>query len=114
MRCLRSATSAISCCARASSLAALALPPLDLALARSLSGDHGGELSACEHATQLDPDSAEAWSRYAHALARSDRIGECIAACNRALELRPDPEVEELLAKASEMEQRLLAPSSRS
>lgn len=85
---------------------------LDLALARSLSGDLGGEISACEQATQLDPDSAEAWSRYAHALARSDRIGECVAACNRALELRPDPEVEELLARASEMEQRLLAASS--
>lgn len=87
---------------------------LDLALARSLSGDHGGEISACEQATQLDPDSAEAWSRYAHALARSDRIGECIAACNRALELRSDPEVEELLARASEIEQRLLAAPSRS
>ncbi len=81
---------------------------LDLALARSLCGDHGGEISAAEQATQLDPESASAWSRYAHALARSDRIGECIAACNRALELHADPEVEELLARASEIEQRLL------
>lgn len=86
---------------------------LDLALARSLSGDHGGEISACEQATQLEPESAQTWSRYAHALARSDRIGECIAACERALELRPDAEVEELLARASEIEQRLLAAPLR-
>jgi tetratricopeptide (TPR) repeat protein len=86
---------------------------LDLALARSLCGDLGGEISACEQATQIEPESAQAWSRYAHALARSDRIGECIAACNRALELREDPEVEELLARAYEAEQRLLTASSR-
>ncbi len=85
---------------------------LDLALARSLCGDLGGEISACEQATQIEPDSAQAWSRYAHALARSDRIGECIAACNRALELREDPEVEELLARAYEAEQRLLTASA--
>jgi tetratricopeptide (TPR) repeat protein len=86
---------------------------LDLALARSLCGDLGGEISACEQATQIEPGSAQAWSRFAHALARSDRIGECIAACNRALELRADPEVEELLAKAHEAEQRLLTAVSR-
>ncbi len=86
---------------------------LDLALARSLCGDLGGEISASEQATQIEPGSAQAWSRFAHALARSDRIGECIAACNRALELRADPEVEELLAKAHEAEQRLLMAVSR-
>lgn len=86
---------------------------LDLALARALSGDHGGEISACEQATQIEPESPEAWSRYAHALARSDRIGECIAACERALELRADEEVQELLVRMSEMEQRLLAAPLR-
>jgi tetratricopeptide (TPR) repeat protein len=82
---------------------------LDLALARFLCGDHGGEICACEQATQLEPESADAWSRYAHALARSDRIGECITACERALQLRSDPEVRELLEKALAAEQRLLA-----
>lgn len=81
---------------------------LDLGLARSLAGDVGGELSACEHATQLDEESAEAWCRYAHALARSDCIGECIEACERALKLREDREVEELIAKMRELEQRAL------
>lgn len=81
---------------------------LDLALARSLAGDAGGELSACEQATRLDYDSAEAWCRYAHALARSDRISECIEACLTALKLREDKEVIELLAKVRELEQRAL------
>jgi tetratricopeptide (TPR) repeat protein len=81
---------------------------LDLALARSLSGDCGGEISACQQATEMAGESAQAWSRYAHALARSDRIGECIAACNRALELREDPEVQQLLEKVLEIEQRML------
>ncbi len=81
---------------------------LDLALVRSLLGELGGALSACEQATGLAPDSAEAWCRYAHALARSDRVGDCIAACERALELREDAEVAELLARASELESRVL------
>ncbi|MHB1809174.1 MAG: tetratricopeptide repeat protein [Solirubrobacteraceae bacterium] len=92
---------------------ALALGPtveglLDLALARSLSGDLGGELSACEQATLLEPDSVEAWSRYAHALARSDRLGDCVAACERALELGAGQEVQELLARAIDAEPRAL------
>ena len=51
---------------------------------------------ACEQATQLAPDSAAAWSRLAHALARTDRASECLAACDRALALRDDPEVRDL------------------
>src|SRR5437868_12252013 len=43
---------------------------LDLALAYHLAGDVGGEVSASEAATRIDPESPEAWSRYAHALAR--------------------------------------------
>jgi len=72
---------------------------LDLALAYHLAGDVGAEVSATEAATVLEPDSARAWSGYAHALARTDRLRECIAACERALELDDDPEVAELLER---------------
>jgi hypothetical protein len=69
---------------------------LDLALAAHLLGDLGTELSACEHATKVAPDSAAAWSRYAHSLARTDRMTECLAACDRSLALLEDPEVRDL------------------
>ena len=69
---------------------------LDLALVYNLLGDTGAEVSACEAATKLVPDSAAAWSRLAHALARTDRVRECIAACDRALKLLDDPEVRDL------------------
>ena len=72
---------------------------LDLALAYHLAGDVGAEVSAAEAATRLDPESRGAWSTYAHALARTDRIGECIEACHRALALGDDPEVADLLAR---------------
>ncbi len=81
---------------------------LDLALARQLAGDLGGELSACEQATWLEPDSPVAWSRYAHALARSDRVTDCIVACERALALGADIEVVALLQRARELEPRVL------
>jgi tetratricopeptide (TPR) repeat protein len=69
---------------------------LDLALVAHLTGDIGTEVSACEQATQLAPESAAAWSRLAHALARTDRVGDCLAACERALALGDDPEVRDL------------------
>jgi tetratricopeptide (TPR) repeat protein len=72
---------------------------LDLALAYHLAGDLGAEVSACEAATRLEPDSSTAFSRYAHALARTDRTTECIAACERALAIGGDPEVAELLER---------------
>ncbi len=72
---------------------------LDLALAYHLAGDIGGEVSASDAATRLDPESPAAWSRYAHALARTDRLAECEQACLRALALADDPEVEQLLAR---------------
>jgi tetratricopeptide (TPR) repeat protein len=81
---------------------------LDLALARQLVGDLGGEISACERATWLAPESGESWSRYAHALARSDRVSECIAACERALGLGADSEVKELLRQARALQPRVL------
>ena len=60
-------------------------------------GDVGGEVSACEAAVRLDERSPAAWSRYAHALARTDRTRDCVAACERALALGDDPEVRDLL-----------------
>jgi tetratricopeptide (TPR) repeat protein len=69
---------------------------LDLALVAHLAGDVGAEVSACEQAAALAPDSEAAWSRLAHALARTDRVSECLAACERALELADDPEVRDL------------------
>ena len=72
---------------------------LDLALAYHLAGDVGAEVSAAEAATRIDPDSSAAWSTYAHALARTDRLTECVDACDRALALGHDPEVAELLAR---------------
>src|SRR3954454_8552058 len=72
---------------------------LDLALVANLMGDVGAEVSACEQATKLAPDSAHAWSRLAHALARTDRTGECLAACDRALALLDDAEVRDLRAR---------------
>ncbi len=72
---------------------------LDLALAYHLAGDVGAEVSAAEAATQIDPEAPEAWSAFAHALARTDRVSECEEACRRALAFGPDPEVEDLLAR---------------
>jgi tetratricopeptide (TPR) repeat protein len=72
---------------------------LDLALAHHLAGDVGAEVSAAEAATVIAPDSPRAWSAYAHALARTDRLAECGDACRRALRLGDDPEVSELLAR---------------
>ena len=72
---------------------------LDLALAYHLGGDVGAEVSATEQATRLDGDSFDAWSRHAFALARTDRVSEGIAAAERALHLRGDDEVAELLAR---------------
>jgi hypothetical protein len=82
---------------------------LDLALAYHLVGDVGAEVSAAHAATQLDPDSPFAWSTYAHSLARTDRISECIGACRRALALGNDPEVSDLLARVESARPRGLA-----
>src|SRR5918999_123078 len=69
---------------------------LDLALVAHLEGDVGAEVTACEQATLIAPESPVAWARYAHALARTDRVSDCLAACERALELADDPEVRDL------------------
>jgi tetratricopeptide (TPR) repeat protein len=72
---------------------------LDLALVHQLSGDVGAEVSACQAATLLAPDSLAVWSRYAHALARTDRVADAIAACEHALDLGPDAEVGQLVER---------------
>ncbi|MGH2891320.1 MAG: tetratricopeptide repeat protein, partial [Solirubrobacteraceae bacterium] len=72
---------------------------LDLALAHHLAGDVGAEVSAAHAATQIEPRSPRAWSAYAHALARTDRLAECSEACRHALTLGHDAEVAELLKR---------------
>lgn len=73
---------------------------LDLALAHHLAGDVGAEVSAAQAATVIAPGSHAAWAAYAHALARTNRMRECLAACRRALALGDDPELRELKAHA--------------
>ncbi|MFL5823044.1 MAG: tetratricopeptide repeat protein [Solirubrobacteraceae bacterium] len=82
---------------------------LDLALAHHLAGDVGAEVSAAQAATELDPESQRAWSAYAHALARTHRLRECVEACQRALALGKDPEVSDLLERARAEEPRGLS-----
>ena len=72
---------------------------LDLALAHHLAGDVGAEVSIAAAATQIAPESRRAWSTYAHALARTDRLSECQQACAEALALGRDPEVADLLKR---------------
>jgi tetratricopeptide (TPR) repeat protein len=85
---------------------------LDLALVHQLSGDVGAEVSACQAATLLAPDSPLAWSRYAHALARTDRVSDAIAACERALDLGPDVEVGQLVERLRALTPRVLTAES--
>src|SRR4051812_21652048 len=81
---------------RARALGASEQGLLDLALVAHLRGDIGTEVDACAQATAVAPDSPDAWARYAHALARTDRLTDCLAACERALALTDDPEVRDL------------------
>ena len=69
-------------------------------------------MTACEAATLLAPESPAAWSRFAHALARTDRVSDAIAACKSALTLGRDPEVMSLLSALREREPRVLAAES--
>jgi len=99
---------AIDALQRARSLEPTVEALLDLALALQLAGDLGGEVSACEQAVELDVDSLPAWVRLAHALARTDRISECLEACERALELGGGGEVRELIERMRSLEPRVL------
>ena len=56
----------------------------------------GSVLWACERARAAGVLPGQ---RYAHALARTDRVTDCIAACERALALAPDEEVADLLER---------------
>ena len=85
---------------------------LDLALVHQLLADVGAEVTACEAATLLAPASTTAWSRYAHALARTDRVSDAIAACEHALTLARDPEVLSLLGTLRERAPRVLPAES--
>jgi hypothetical protein len=66
-------------------------------------------VSAADAATRLDPDSQSAWASYAHALARTDRLGECVEACGRALALGPNEDVADLLARVEAARPRSLS-----
>jgi Flp pilus assembly protein TadD len=98
---------------RARALGASEQGLLDLALVAHLSGDVGGEVTACEQATLVAPESAVAWARLAHALARTDRVRDCLAACDRALELTDDPEVRNLREQVlAAVPRELVAPTA--
>jgi tetratricopeptide (TPR) repeat protein len=82
---------------------------LDLALAFHLAGDLGGEVTATEQATMLEPRSESAWARHAFALARTDRVSDAIGAAERALRLNGhDAEVAELLERLRDAQPRVL------
>jgi tetratricopeptide (TPR) repeat protein len=85
---------------------------LDLALAYHLAGDVGAEVSTAQAATVIEPESKRAWSTYAHALARTDRLAECAQVCLQALSLGDDGEVSELLARVQAATPRGLAERS--
>jgi cytochrome c-type biogenesis protein CcmH/NrfG len=57
---------------------------------------------------RLEPQSGDAWVRLAHALARTDRIGDCLAACKRALDLGAGNEILDLRERVREARQRVL------
>jgi tetratricopeptide (TPR) repeat protein len=81
---------------------------LDLALAHQLAGDVGAAVSACQQATVVDPSSAEAWGRLAHALARTDLVSEALAACAEAIRRGAGDEVQQLRDQLSAIVPRAL------
>jgi tetratricopeptide (TPR) repeat protein len=97
---------------RAAAIAPTEQGLLDLALVAHLAADTGAEVSACELATEIAPDSEAAWARLAHALARTDRTAECLAACERALALADDDEVRDLREQVLAQAPRELARES--
>ena len=99
---------AISALERARELGPSVEALLDLALAHHLAGDLGAEITATEQATVLEPSSSQAWSRYAHALARTDRVSDALDAAEQALSLAPDPEVADLVERLRDQQPRVL------
>src|SRR3954465_13060588 len=100
---------AISALERARTLAPSVDGLLDLALAYHLAGNLGGEVTATEQATYLEPASQTAWARHAFALARTDRVSDAIGAAERALNLNGhDAEVADLLERLRAARPRVL------
>ncbi|MGZ3441387.1 MAG: tetratricopeptide repeat protein, partial [Polyangia bacterium] len=100
---------AIEALERARSIAPSVEGLLDLALAQHLAGDVGAEVTACEQATQLDDKSADAWARYAHALARTDRVTDALGVAERAHKLdRSNREVADLITRLRAVQPRVL------
>jgi Flp pilus assembly protein TadD len=63
--------------------------------------DWATAISAFGHATQLQPDFAEAWNELGYALRKQGRYADSLHAYDRALALRPDfPEALEYLGEA--------------
>src|SRR5919107_4948602 len=100
---------AISALERARTLGPSVEGLLDLALAYHLAGDLGGEVTATEQATHIEPASQSAWARHAFALARTDRVSDAIGAAERALHLNGhDGEVADLLERLRAAQPRVL------
>ena len=84
---------------------------LDLALVHHLMGDVGAEVSACEQATALAPEVPAAWSA-TPTRSRAPTGSPTLAACERALSLGPDPEVEDLRERVRDAQPRQLSSSA--
>ena len=80
-------------------------------------GDVGAEVRACEQATRSYPESPAAWARLRpRAGAHRPHRRDCLAACERALELADDPEVRDLreqVARIAPRELRATSPRRR-
>jgi predicted negative regulator of RcsB-dependent stress response len=63
-------------------------------------GNAAQALAYAQRAVHSAPSSADAYTMQGYAEFASDRTKEAVASWNRSLELRPDPAVQQLLAKA--------------
>jgi tetratricopeptide (TPR) repeat protein len=63
-------------------------------------GNPGQALPYAERAVQADPDSADAYGVLGYVQFAADRTSEAIRSWKRALEIRPDDSIKQLLAKA--------------
>jgi hypothetical protein len=70
------------------------------AMAWVRSGNATAALAYAEHSVRANPDSADAYTVLGFVQFSADRTKEAVRAWKRSLELRPDPVVEQYLAKA--------------
>jgi tetratricopeptide (TPR) repeat protein len=70
------------------------------AMALVRSGNAASALSYAERSVRANPDSADAYTVLGYVEFASDRTKDAVRAWKRSLELRPDPVVEQYLAKA--------------